>query len=104
MSTDRAVAPEYHAHLHARRRAYERYRVHLTDADLARVEALIRSGRDGPDCVWARGFYDPARRLYAVRFGFRWLPVLYEAATGCVVTVLPPFVLSRYPETRRFAS
>ena len=104
MSTAADTDPNALARIHTIRRAGERHGVSLSAADVARFEAMIRSGRDGPECVWVREFYRPDRRLYAVRFAFRWLPVVFDVHSRVIVTVLPRRVLAQYPETRRFAS
>ena len=106
MSTAADHDPNVLARIHTIRRAGERHGVSLSDADVARFEAMIRSGRDGPECVWVRAFFHPyrCRRLYAVRFAFRWFPVLWDCEGGCIVTVLPRRVLAQYPESRSLAT
>jgi hypothetical protein len=85
---------------HVRRRALERYGVAPPDAVLDRIEAAIRSGSaeaaPDPEVIPVPGFRDPRRSLYAVRFAWRWLPVLWDEIGGCLITILPPHVLDRY--------
>ena len=106
MSTAADTDPNALARIHTIRRAGERHGVSLSAADVARFEAMIREGMDGPECVWVRAFFHPhrPRRLYAVRFAFKWLACLYDLEARCIVTVLPRRVLAQYPETRRFAT
>jgi hypothetical protein len=89
---------------HAAARAAARHG--LSAADVAAIEATIRAGQ-GPGCVLVqtqamrmhrrRQYILPVpRRLYAVRHGGRWLPVVYDPGAGAVVTFLPERALEPF--------
>lgn len=79
---------------HFRMRLYERFGLRISDGDIARIEAAIRSGELGPDCVPVR--VDRGVTIYAVRLQSVWVPVVYRHSVASVVTALPSQRLDPY--------
>lgn len=80
---------------HAKMRAMERYGIDLTPELIVTWERRI--GDNGPDAVMLGDRPGNGDRvLYGLKHEGRWLPVIYDPATKCLVTLLPEDALDRY--------
>ncbi len=85
-----ATAPDYHAY-HSIERAWERYQLQLTVADLAEMSRWIRESC--PRAVYCQSLSGSAR-MHAVRVSSRWMAACYRS--GQIVTFLPNGSLNRH--------
>lgn len=75
---------------HARRRAFERYGIDLSDGEIAGMEAPMRAGGKSESCVPLMTLKSHRTRvLHAVKHDGRWLPVVWDTSTGSIITFLP---------------
>lgn len=90
MSAKNAKAKRQKAH--ARRRANERYGIHLGQHQ---YDEMCRMIRHNEKCK----FLDKQSNrvsLFALNYEGEWLPVVYDKQRHTVVTVLPPAALEPY--------
>jgi hypothetical protein len=78
------------AHLHFRRRAWERYGLALSAADIAGIEATIRRG----DSVKSVHFC-ATRAGHSVRVRGKLIVVLYDSEINAAVTALPMVAIAK---------
>jgi hypothetical protein len=78
--------------LHTRKRARQRYGLHLVRDDLEQIVGQIQRRED------AYRVMDQSNRKshWLVWYRERWLPVVYDRGRHAIVTVLPQSVLAEY--------
>ena len=80
--------------IHAKRRAWERYDVNLSQRDVAVIIRAIRSN----DPSKAQFFMKQSNRvsIYIVNWGGNMIPFVYDKIRKSIVTALPQEAIERY--------
>ncbi len=81
---------------HARQRAWERYGVTLTTADLDAIVAAVESGSPYVVKLRPTSREHPFRSWVAARVNGRWMSCVYDDAAKIIVTFLDPDGLDRW--------
>ncbi len=76
---------------HAIKRAFERYDLRLTTADVTAMNRAIRTNKG--TFIESQS---ASRSAWIVPLNGREYPVIYNKAIGCVSTILPQYVLAKW--------